>query len=320
MQRSAIIIISLFTSLIFSLSARAADPVAEIPYRIDYEGWITISAMVNGEGPYDFVVDSGATITATFQNLADDHDFTPADRDPIRILGLAGAEALPAFYIGAINVGGQDLTEHVGVVLPNWRRGRRTPGGVLGLDFLTRYRVWVDADRRVIRLYDKNNAMSDLPRGWSKTSLKGDDYGASGGTLYKISVNMHGRRVECIIDLGASGTIINYYALRRLLSGVFFNESKSTGFSTGSRLNDIFDNTEIARNVRIARIRIAGAQWRKRVILVFDALIFEELGISRKPYCLIGSDLMTEYNFMFDFANEKLYMGPKARRVSADTG
>jgi len=302
------------------MTARAAAPIAELPYKIDYDGWITVNVTVNGKGPYDFVVDSGATITAAFQNLADEHAFTPANRAPIRILGLVGVESLPAVNIGEVVVAGQRMDKHVGVVLPDWEESRRTPGGVLGLDFLTRYNVHFDADERVIRLYNRQNLVEDLPRGWSNTRMRADDFASGAGTLYRITVNMHGRRMQCIVDLGASGTLMNYRALRRLLSGVFFNQSRETGFSTGSRLRDIFDHIEIARRVRVGTVKIAGAQWRKPVLVVFDAPIFEELGVDKMPFCLVGTDLMAEYNFIFDFAREQLYMGPKARRRSADTG
>ncbi len=318
MPRNVLFLWILLAGTVFSLSARAAVPIAEFPYRIDYEGWVTVSVMVNGKGPYDFVLDSGATITATFQNLADQHAFTPADRGPIRILGLTGSETLPAVKIGEITVGGQRLDNHVGVVLPDWRDSRRTPGGVLGLDFLTKYTVLFDAEEEVIRLYDRANPVIQLPRGWSKTRMRADEFASGAGTLYRISVSMHGRNVPCIIDLGASGTLINYKALRRMLGGVFINQPSDTGFSTGSRLRDIFDNIEIARQVRVRTIKIAGARWRKRVITVFDAQVFEELGVNKIPFCLVGADLMTERSFIFDYAHERLYMGPKAKRRLAD--
>ncbi len=314
MPRNALFLWLLLAGTIFSLSARATEPIAEFPYRIDYEGWVTVGVMVNGKGPYDFLLDSGATITATFQNLADEHAFTPADRAPIRILGLSGSEILPAVFIGDVSISGQRLEKHVGVVLPDWRDSRRTPGGVLGLDFLTRYTVFFDADKRMIRLYNRRDQIKDLPRGWSKTRMRAEGFGDGAGTLYRINVNVQRRRIPCIIDLGASGTLINNRALRRLLGGVVINGSRATGFSTGSRLTDIFDRVGVAKRVRIATIKIAKARWSKRVLIVFDAPIFEELGIHEKPYCLVGADLMTERSFIFDFAREQLYMGPKAKR------
>lgn len=318
-QGALIFLVFCWAGAALAYPMNGARPVAEIPYRIDYEGWVTIDITVNGKGPYAFIIDSGATITAVFENLAVEQTFSPADRPPIRVLGLAAAKNLPAYFIGDINIGGRTLTDQIGVILPDWAPPRQPPQGVVGLDFLTQYTVLIDADARVIRLYDKARAPDGRGRGWSSTAMVADDFRQDGGALYRIATNMQGRRIPCIIDLGASGTLLNYSALRQLLSGVYFNESKDTGFSTGSRLHDIFDNTKVARLVHVRRISIASARWRNQLFTVFDAPIFEELGVSRKPFCLVGSDLMLTRSFIFDFARERLYIGPKSRRSAADT-
>ncbi len=320
LQRKTLILLIFLASFAFGASARAADAIAEIPYRIDYDGWITVSVMVNGKGPYDFIVDSGATITSTFQNLANDHIFTPADRPPIRILGLVGAEALPAMTIGDVTISSERMDNHVGVVLPDWEAPRRSPDGVLGLDFLTQYTVLFDAEERRIRLYDRKDSIGDLPDGWSKTSMPADDFNSGAGVLYRTAIKMQGHRIQCIVDLGASGTLVNYKALERLLSGVFFNGSRSGRSKSGSRLNDVFDNTYLVRRIRVGTVKLAEAEWRNHVFIVFNAPIFEQLSIDKKPSCLLGADLMMEHSFILDFAREKLYMGPKARRRATDTG
>jgi hypothetical protein len=204
------------------------------------------------------------------------------------------------------------------VVLPDWRDTRRTPGGILGLDFLTRYTVLFDADKQMIRLYDRRDPVKGLSKGWSKTRMRAENFGEGAGTLYRITANIHGRKVPCIIDLGASGTLINTRTLRRLLGGVVIEGSRAAGFNTGSRLSDIFDRVEVASRVRVASVRIARARWSQRILTVFDAPIFEELGVHKKAFCLIGSDLMIERSFIFDFAHEQLYMGPKAKRRLAN--
>lgn len=288
----------------------APKPVAEVPYRIDYEGWITVQAMVNGEGPYDFIVDSGATITSVFENLTQEQNFAPAPRPPIRILGLTAAQKLPAFKLGDIEIGGQHLPDHTGVILPDWEPSRRPPQGVLGLDFLTRYIVQFDAGEKKLRLYNPADDMAGLVSSWSRAPIKADDFGQSSGMLYRVIVEMQGRPIPCIIDLGASGTLLNYSALRRLLTGVFVNGTRESGFSTGTRLKDIFNNTEIARLVEIRRLRIGGASWGRHKFIVFDAPIFEELGVKHTPFCLVGSDLMLDRSFIFDFEHELLYIAP----------
>lgn len=310
----------LWTDTAFAHPMSGRTPVAEIPYNVDYEGWVTVEVTINGKGPYDFIVDSGATITAVFQNLVGEHNFAPSPQPPIRILGLTAAKHLPAFTVGDVNVAGQPMADHVGVILPDWAPPRRTPQGVLGLDFLSRYTVFVDTNTRVIRLYDPSLPPERDTRDWSHTDMTKDGFGQDQGALYRIDVRMNSRSLPCIVDLGAAGTLLNYSALRKLLSGLYINDHGSFGFTTGSRLRDVFDNTERARLVRLPLVKIAAARWRDQIFTVYDAPIFFELGVGQDPFCLVGSDLMLQHNFMFDFAREELYMGPKTRYRPADTG
>jgi hypothetical protein len=78
-------------------------------------------------------------------------------------------------------------------------------------------------------------------------------------------------------------------------------------------MNDIFDNTSKARNIRIKSLKIGKAKWRDRTYLVYDAKIFKELGAGAKPFCLVGADLLTDRSFIFDFENEQFFISQKSR-------
>ncbi|WP_411817006.1 aspartyl protease family protein [Hyphococcus sp. DH-69] len=285
------------------------ETLAEIPYRLRYQGWITVDATVNGLGPYHFIVDSGATITSAFENLARYQAFTPADREDIRILGLTGAKALPAYNLGTIDFGGARLENHVGVLLPDWLPPNTPPQGVLGLDFLSRYKVHIDANYRLIRLYESGGDARPSSKGWSRTNLKPISISDKAMPLHTVKVQVRGSYIPCIVDLGASGTIFNTAALRAMMAGIRVNMNRST-MSTGSRINDIFENTARVRPIKITRLRLGNAIWRNKIFLVYDAPIFKELGKSSRPFCLLGADLFTDRSIMFDFEDEKLYIGP----------
>lgn len=300
-------------SLFLASAASAQQPVAEIPYRLAYGGWITIKVNVNGSGPYDFIIDSGATVTVAFQNLADEQPITPADgHAPIRIFGLVNSQFLQAMRIGDIDIGGQHMNDHIGVIIPDWSRPKRSPKGVVGLDFLTRYDVLIDATDKVIRLYDRDAPPRALMRAWTSTPLVADTLGASERNLYRAKVFFEGKPIPCLVDLGASGTIVNYRALERILSRSYSVIQNGSSLRFSTRVSDIFDNTEVARVMRMNVIRMGGAKWRGQDAIIYDAPIFKELGVNDRSFCLVGVDLMAQRSFMFDFADEKLFVGPKA--------
>lgn len=288
-------------------------PVAEIPFRMDYQGWVTADGYVNGAGPYDFIVDSGATITSVFANLSDLQDFPRVDRAPIQILGLSGARTLPAHRLGDIEIDTAVLNDHVGVILPDWAPPSKTPQGVLGLDFLTRYKPLFSQSERVIKLYDRGAIPDHVLEGWTTAPLSPLYTESDSRPLYRTTVVIRGIDIPCVVDLGASGTIFNSSAYRRMQGGVFVNRSRAEGSMTGSRIKDVFDHSDQAISVRIARMAIGSASWRHKFVIVYDAQIFAELGYRNDPFCLIGADMFADRSFVMDFQGEKLLIGPRLR-------
>ena len=264
--------------------------------------------MVNGQGPYDFILDTGATLTLAFENLAAEQEFTPSELPPRRILGLLGAEQVPVTDIGDISVGGLLLEDHTGVVLSDWAPPRRTPKGVLGLDFLTRYFVLIDSNAKRIEFYDREAPPPPQVKKWAATNLKQETFEQDSGALYVIKPKLNNRAIPFILDLGASGTIINYPALRSLFSGIRFNQPRTAGGATSSRLNDIHDGSNRARLVRIQRIKIGNQSWRKPELIAYNAEIFRELNVADEPYGLFGSDLLAGRSFALDFNRGRFYV------------
>ena len=305
--------LAVFVMLLTAAKAEAAEPLASVPYRVDYNGWYTIDVNVNGQGPYHFIVDTGATLTAVFENITATQSFSlVADDGEKRILGVTGAQTLPASLIGDIEIGGLELNDHVGVVIPDWDEEGDRPHGVLGLDFLARYVVYFNAVDSVIEFYHPDHPPTDVMETLTSTRLRYSTFNKQHGGLYTVNVRMSGRNIPCIFDLGAAGTLINYRAMRRMLGGLYIDAHRDTGASTGSKIRDVFGDEESARAFRAGPIKIAGARWSRKTLIVYNAGIFQELGLHRKSYGLLGSDLVRDRNFIVDFQDERFYISRKA--------
>ncbi|NNE40153.1 MAG: hypothetical protein HKN14_04455 [Marinicaulis sp.] len=302
-MRPVVLILTVLAIVGFWAPMRSAkaELIGEIPYRIDYNGWYTVDVVVNDDGPYAFVVDSGATISSVFANLAVKSEMTPADREPVRIIGLSGAEMHDAVRLGDFVIGPITINNKIGVILDDWGPDRQTPAGVLGVDVLSRFLVEFDKRESVIRLHTKNTAIEEIDGRWAGIKLEPVSFEGAAGRIYKIPVEMNGVDIECVIDLGANGTIINRAAVDALIDV----NADTDRTRRSQQLHDIFDNAETAPPVRVRRTKIARARWRNKVFLVHDALFFEELGVNETPFCLLGSDLMQSRSFIFDFEGEQ---------------
>lgn len=308
--RIAAALLAMVISLALMNAARAESAViAEIPYRYDYDGWITVSAQVNSQGPYDFIVDSGATLTVVFSNLAASNDFEPVDEEPKRILGLIETSTLPARKIGDIAVDGQMLSDLTSVVIEDWPAPRRTPQGVLGLDFLSRYVVEIDPAASILRLYSPGRPELTRERGWSSARLTPRRFTEAERPLYTVTARIGRERFPMIVDLGASGTLFNYAALADIIRGG--RRGPTTNRNRRPSVQDLFGNERASALAIIDRLQVGRKSWRDIVVNVYDAEIFNELGVGEKPFGLLGADLLRGRAVVLDFEGERLYFGPE---------
>jgi hypothetical protein len=206
------------------------------------------------------------------------------------------------------------LPDHIGVVLPDWAPPNTPPQGVLGLDFLERYRTLFSEKERLIKFYAPNATPDHPMSDWTATSMEPFLVDGEADPLYIVNVSVRGLQIPCIIDLGASGTIFNMSAYRRITRGLHVNGLRQHGFRTGTNIRDVFDTEDKAFAIRIIRMHMNSAVWANHIVIVYDAKIFDDFGIDNQPFCLIGADMFADRSFMLDFAGQTLYIEPETIR------
>lgn len=287
-------------------AARAAAPIAVVPYSVTSEGAITIDVTVDGRGPYAFIVDTGATLTLVFENFVAGRTLARADAQSFRILSISGSKIFEPFVIGDISAGTLLANDHAGVVLPDWDAPRETPAGIIGLDILEKFELAFDVDGKTISLYPRGGLPAELTARMRKAPMKRTRYESARAELYTVEGRVNGEQIRFIVDLGLATTLINYAAGDALFSNT---STVAAGRSptANTRLDDVFDdrtkiNAGIMRSISIARQR-----WTRKIVWIYDAPLFDELGVQRLPYGLLGADLLTQQDFAIDFETRELY-------------
>lgn len=302
--------LALFALALIALAnaaARAAAPIASVPYSVNEEGSITVNVTIDGRGPYEFIVDTGATITLAFEKLAAIETFEPTGDAARRVLGISGSAVLDPKSMGDVAVGPAVMKNHVGVVLPDWDAPRTTPHGILGIDFFRQYAVVFDVDARTMTLYPHGGLPDDISGKWRRVRLQPRSYANVTGELFTTEGRLNGETVTFIIDLGSVSSLVNYEAADALFTSSI-RQGSASGMITGSRLKDIFDDRTITRTGRFNKVRVGRVEWRGVTLWMKDAPIFEELGVAHKPYGLLGLDLLARRNFALDFGEDALYV------------
>ncbi|MEX0644821.1 MAG: hypothetical protein WD076_05895, partial [Parvularculaceae bacterium] len=142
--------------------------------------------------------------------------------------------------------------------------------------------------------------------------LTPDGFGLDVGNLYTVEGAINTRRVRFLVDLGSGGTLINrkartFVTERPMGPAVTFRPTVGAG---AGRVKDALEEIAAVRPIVVGRLRIGSVSWDRRIFNVYDAPIFEDLGVDDNAFGLLGADLLVDRSFALDFANERLIIGP----------
>lgn len=120
------------------------------------EAAIIVPVHINGTGPHDFVLDTGATLTCVSESLAAELSLPePAGRIGFGA-GVGGSGRMRLVEIDSLRLGAALAEDLPGCALD--LQSMRTMGvdidGLLGLNFLRPFRLEIDFERQVVRLQD----------------------------------------------------------------------------------------------------------------------------------------------------------------------
>lgn len=136
--------------------APADTAAGEVPFQLagPADAAIIVPVYVNGEGPFDFVLDTGATFTCLDLDLAR-RLALPERPGAIGVgAGVGGAGRVRLVRMDSVRVGGAVAEDLTGceVDLRHAERVGIEFDGLLGLNFLKPFRVTLDFEREVLTL------------------------------------------------------------------------------------------------------------------------------------------------------------------------
>lgn len=137
------------------------DTVAgEIPLRVAGRGGavLMVAAHINGAGPYNLVLDTGATLTCLDEHLARELQL-PRKTGAVGLgAGVGGSGRVALVQVDSVRLGASTVSNLTACVLDLRHLRELGAGGVsglLGLNFLTGFHVTLDFERRLMTLRAK---------------------------------------------------------------------------------------------------------------------------------------------------------------------
>ena len=262
------------------ISAPAASEI--VASRTDRYSRMTVPVMIEGHGPFRFMIDTGAQATVVTSALR--------DRLALPSLGQATLVGMAATkQVELVRLNGLEFAARVfdAIHAPILEEAHIGADGILGLDSLQDLRVLVDFRKQTIAVDDSralggNKGYEIVVRARRKL-----------GRLIITDAEVDGVRTAVIIDTGAQGSMGNRALQRRLRArrGADVTTTDVTGATVTSPLG-------FARTLEIASMRLSNLP-----IAWADAPAFNALGLDRKPAMVLGiNDLRLFDRVAIDFA------------------
>lgn len=275
------------------------DALAVAPYRIEANGRIVVAVKINDRGPFDFVLDTGSSISAAFDDVRDALSLATLPGKRVIVHGAVASGTFPLLDVEHIELGGESWSEPRLVWLPGTTAAVAGADGILGLDFLKQYAVAVGAKERVIRLYPRELVAQRAYRGWDSVPFSPRSIGAGAAELFFIDITIDGWEVPAVFDLGAGFNMINWPGARSL--GI-----RRERLGPGQVISGALQSEKVMARLDADVVRTAGIRWRDEIFSIADLDIFDVFGLAGSPAAILGAGLFTQRDFIMDFARGRL--------------
>ena len=254
----------------------APEPRYVAPTLRDRIGRIWAPVLINDQGPFRLVLDTGATHSAVSARVAAALGIAPEAGSPVNLQGVTGTRVVPTIKVDSIVVGDLEL------------RARRLPiiddalggaDGVLGTEGLQDKRLFIDFRHDKIRI-SRSHAEPAAP-GFRTIPVR-----IVGGLLLVADVKVGAVHANAIIDTGGQGTLANEAfrdALVRHLKAADIGADEVTGATMDVQRGD---------RVTTPPIELGGVTIRGAHFTAGDLHIFQHWKMTREPALLIGMDVL----------------------------
>lgn len=257
----------------------------------DAHNRLTMATLIDGKGPFRFVVDTGADRSVIAADIATSLGLAPSHN--VMVQGIVRALPAPSVQLQNLSFGDIAMDSLSAPVLPRKWLGA---DGFLGLDVIDGRRVTFDFRNRRLTVAHSGNST-----GWPHFNEVVVRANGSNGRLKAIDCSVQGIQATAFIDSGAQISICN---------SALFAQLEGTG---ASAIKDVLiplrgatGGQMLGRLAAISRIKLGNLMFAKGLLAISDLNVFDLWGLADKPALFIGMDFLSQMSsFTIDYRHKE---------------
>jgi len=254
------------------------EPLFAAPTRLDRIGRVMTQVMVNGKGPFRFVIDTGASRSTLAPHLARTLGLKHSVGRNVMLNGVTGALEVPTVAVDSLEIGALKFENQNLPVIFTSIMGNAD--GILGVAGFQDQRIDVDFKRDRVSVLVSNGRR---PHYSMVTARAARD--VNGLMVVEMRV---GRRIKAkaVIDTGAERTLGNLALQTAMNKGR--KKRQVVGAVVHGATPDIADgDVQEIKEARIGDLTLTNLE-----VIFADFHVFKLWGLHQQPAMLIGMDML----------------------------
>ena len=250
---------------------------------------MTVEVMVNGRGPYRFLVDSGADTSVVGLRIASELQLPLGS--PAILNNMTSRNIVDQVKVAELKLGKTTFRD---LEVPALREQDLGGDGMIGIDALVEQRLMMDFEKRVIKAEDASRPPRMMDGEIVVTGRR------RRGQLILTEVKASGVGLDAVIDTGSEVTIGNSALRDKLLKK---NRDK---FET-VEVTGVTGVTIKLQMARVGQLQIGSVILKDVPVAFADVPPFAVFGMADEPALLIGTDLLEAFRRVsLDFKRRKV--------------
>jgi predicted aspartyl protease len=250
---------------------------------------MTVEVRVNGRGPYQFLVDSGADTSVVGLRIAADLQLPLGT--PTVLHGTTASAVVGRVLVDELQIGGSKIHN---LEVPALKESDLGGAGMIGIDALVEQRLMMDFEKRIIRSEDARQPAKFMDGEIVVTARR------RRGQLILTQVVAAGYPVEAVIDTGSEITIGNLALRNNLMK----HNRRSFVKVTVVGVTGVPKELDLAR---VGELQVGTVTLRDVLIAFADVPPFTVFGLEKQPALLLGTDLLDTFRRVsLDFRARKV--------------
>ena len=252
---------------------------------------MTVDVMVNGRGPYRFLVDSGADTSVVGDRIARDLQLPMST--PVVLNAFTSRNIVDRVRVNELRLGQSTFTD---LHLPALQERHLGGQGMIGIDALVNQRLMMDFEKLAIKVEDASIPVKSLPGEIVILARR------QRGQLILTEVRADRLALDAVIDTGSEITVGNRALRDKLIGRARGRDRFFTAAATG--VTGVTIDVEMAI---IDRLKLGPVTLRNVPIAFADLPPFEVFGLSDEPALLLGTDILETFRRVsLDFRARKV--------------